>query len=175
MITIFTGPMFAGKTSMLVKTYKQFRIIGKRVCLIKSMIDTRGHISNIIITHNDEAIEADIVTKNLNDVDVSQYDYIFIDEGQFFDDIELFCLRYYEKHIFIAALDLDCKQVKFESMGDLFNISIVIKFKSTCDKCGMKNGEFTIRNKMSLDEPLIQIGGHDLYSVICIDCLNLHN
>ena len=82
------GPMFAGKSTELLKRVKRFEIAGKKTLCIKYSADTR-YSKDAISTH-DLQIKSAFACKKLSDIsdhDWSCFDVIGIDEGQFFEDL----------------------------------------------------------------------------------------
>src|SRR3954451_24840340 len=82
-LTIITGAMFAGKTSLLIEKYNQLK--DSRKCLVfKPTIDKR-YSSNNIVSHQGEEIKAVSIT-NIEEIEQckEQAESIFIDEIHFF-------------------------------------------------------------------------------------------
>ncbi|CAG8664356.1 10361_t:CDS:2 [Ambispora gerdemannii] len=82
-LTVITGAMFAGKTSLLIEKYNQLKDFRK--CLVfKPSIDKR-YDSNNIVSHQGEGIRAISIT-NIEEIEQykEQAESIFIDEIHFF-------------------------------------------------------------------------------------------
>ena len=105
---LFTGPMFSGKTSLLMKMIRTHKIADDNVLLIKSKTDSRSPESKVK-THYGETYAA-ITTKNLMDIDSKMFDsidVIAVDEGQFFTDLVDFCEFHSNRgrKVYVAALN----------------------------------------------------------------------
>jgi len=169
MITLIIGPMFSGKTTELLRRLNRDRIAGKKVILIRNNIDKRE-----ILTHDNLSFGQIkvIITKILSEIDVSGYDVIGIDEGQFFDDLMTANIwANLGKNIMIAGLDATSEQKPF---GKILNIipfcEEVLKLNAVCHKCGSYNASFTYfkgNNKRSD----VLIGSENEYEARCRKCM----
>ncbi len=120
MITLIIGPMFSGKTTELLRRLNRDSIAGKKVILIRNNIDKR-----VILTHDNMSFNRVkvIISDNLSEMDVSYYDVIGIDEGQFFDD--LIAANQWAnkgKNIIIAGLDATSEQKPFGKISRYYTI-----------------------------------------------------
>lgn len=81
------GPMFAGKSTELLRRVRKNEIAGKRCLYIKYIADTRYDVSSIA-TH-DNLKKTAVAVKELSEIgdEWMDFDVIGIDEGQFFSDI----------------------------------------------------------------------------------------
>lgn len=87
-IELIMGPMFAGKSTELLRRVKRLEISGKKCLSIKYAADNR-YSKDAISTH-DQIIRSAVACKKLGQVareDWMLFDVIGIDEGQFFDDV----------------------------------------------------------------------------------------
>lgn len=107
MIDLVLGPMFAGKSTELLRKIKRYRVASKSCLVIKYANDTR-YSEKCVATHDKQMIEA-VSCKSLSEVEemASQFDIIGIDEGQFFEEIVEFSenMANQGKVVVIAALD----------------------------------------------------------------------
>ena len=92
-LDIIVGPMFAGKSCELIKRIRSLKVLQKNFIVIKPKIDNR-YEENMIVSHSFEK-ENCIVLNKLNEIynekiglDIGSLYTIFIDEGQFFDDLK---------------------------------------------------------------------------------------
>ena len=93
---LIMGPMFSGKTSLLIKKYNEARQKGLTCCVLNYAGDTR-YGENIIATHDGNSIGAVCVSRlreisNLQEV-ISRCDCFLIDEAQFFPDLVEFVVE----------------------------------------------------------------------------------
>ena len=59
-LELFIGPMFSGKSTELIKNVRLYKIINKKVLILKPNIDTRYEI-NRIVSHNGEKEDCYII------------------------------------------------------------------------------------------------------------------
>jgi len=86
-IELIMGPMFAGKSTELIRRVKRIEISGKKCLMIKYSADQR-YSSDSVCTH-DQHKRVAFSCKTLSEVkdNWKDYDVLGIDEGQFFEDI----------------------------------------------------------------------------------------
>ena len=129
-LEIDIGPMFSGKTSSLMTSINACILIGKPYYLIKHARDDR-YDTNFVTTHNGVKQKANKVCNSL-DFDVKE-DAIFIDEGQFFNDLKPFVVNNLKagKYIKISMLNGDFNQMMFKSVVDVLPYADKINKLST--------------------------------------------
>ena len=97
-------------------------------------------------------------------------DVIGIDEGQFFENIDVYCdlwANFHNKKIIIAALNGDYKRKMFENITELLpKCENITKLTSIC-KCG-EEASFTHRKNKEQKQEII--GGKDIYEPLCRIC-----
>ena len=170
-LELIIGNMFSGKSSELIRRINKTKSINKKILVINYMNDNRFS-NNSVATHNNLKVNC-LKLEKLNDITenmIQQYDYFFIDEGQFFTDLYIVVLKLvdtYQKHVIISGLDGDSQRNPF---GD------IIKLIPLCDKldklsaycCKCNNGvaaPFT--KKISKNKEIVDIGGSDKYIPVC--------
>jgi len=114
---IIFGPMFSGKSTKLRQEITTLADVGLKTLYINHSIDNRKTeaYDQIITTHHSGfkglSDKIDVIKINaLSRIDVSMYDAIAIDEGQFFDDIDEVVREWVLKDakiVIIASLDGD--------------------------------------------------------------------
>lgn len=112
-IEVILGPMFAGKSSELIRRTSRYEAIGKNVLLINHSNDTRT--DNSVQTHSNlkkKAIKVSSLMSLLDSDEFKKADVIGIDEAQFFKDLYDFVLlaENYNKIIIVSGLDGDYKR-----------------------------------------------------------------
>lgn len=174
-IQLIIGPMFSGKTTELIRRLERYVVSKKSVIAIKYIDDDR-YDSDKIATHNGRlsSFETITSTKDIESLpDLSQYDVIGIDEGQFFENVVEFA-EYYAKRgkiIVISALNGSFERKPFESIVPLYALAEKIDYlNAICMLCG-ENGFFSKRLIHSTSLELI--GKNDLYEARCRTCFNL--
>lgn len=168
-LELIIGPMFSGKSSELIRRIKLLKIINKRCLVIKPKIDNRYN-EDKITTHNFET--ADCINLNLlsDCKNINDYDYIIIDEGQFFNDLRETIIRWldeYNVNIIISALDGDFEKNPIGQILSLIPHSEkCIKINSLCNMCNDgTEGCFSFRK--SSDKNKILVGGVESYIPVC--------
>ena len=88
-IELILGPMFAGKSSELLRRVRRFQHIGKSCYLVKSSLDSRYGANGFITTHDQIQMEGTRLwcLSDLNPKIINVVDIFGIDEGQFFEDV----------------------------------------------------------------------------------------
>ena len=87
--------MYASKTSTLLSFYHKYKALDKNLLAINYADDTR-YGNGIISTHNHASIKAECVKELMPLLETDDYeksDAIFINEGQFFNDLYDFCVQ----------------------------------------------------------------------------------
>ena len=180
-ITIYTGPMYSGKSTLLID--KALKTNNKLI--FKPYIDDR---TTTIYSRNNKELQAqplktfeEIIRyipankKNLN---------IFVDEFQFFGDGDEKIIEVVDQltsaghNLYISGLDTDFKKDKFGSILALKNMSSkYIELKAWCSNC-KEDAHFTIRllngEPAPLDMPVIVVDnfgkGEVTYGAACSEC-----
>lgn len=173
-LELWLGPMFSGKTTQLIQTYKKYAYIGKKSVVVNYVDDKRYH-DNLLSTHDEMMIPC-IQTRNLYSIldQMNEADVIFINEGQFFDDLYVVTLLLVDqkcKTVYISALDGDFQRNKFGRVLDLVPFcDNVSKLHALCSQC--RDGTpaiFSHRKTSDVNQILI---GSDIYEPLCRKCYN---
>ncbi|KAK8588544.1 hypothetical protein V6N13_087453 [Hibiscus sabdariffa] len=172
-IHVFIGPMFAGKTTSLLRRIKSESNNGRNVAMIKSSKDTRYAI-NSVVTHDGVKFPCwalpDLTSfrQKIGEDAYEKLDVIGIDEAQFFEDLYDFCCKAADmdgKTIILAGLDGDYLRKSFGSVLDIIPLAdTVTKLTARCEVCG-KKAFFTFRKTAATETELI--GGADVYMPLC--------
>ena len=86
-VNLLVGPMYAGKTTTLLRTISNHQKHGDRALIIKHSTDTRYSTDTVITHDNTGRRAADVVTDKLSTVVVPKgVSLIAIDELHFFAD-----------------------------------------------------------------------------------------
>lgn len=172
-LDLIIGPMFAGKTTELMRRLRRLQIGRRRVCAFKYAADTRYTEASELATHDGERLTARMFTSSLFDVlgDVRDMDVIGVDEAQFAPDIVEFCQHVLSLGIsvIVAALDGTFNQRAFGRVLDLVPLAdSVVKLTAVCHTCGA-DAPFTRR--IGADTRTEVIGGSEAYAACCRACL----
>ena len=171
-IEIFTGPMFAGKTTGLIDRMVFYSGAGVKTLLIKHASDTR-YAGTAVTTHSGIALEC----KPARDVDElhalvlehSEVKVVGVDEAQFFTQgIVSWArdLRMRGVTVVLAGLDRESNGNYFGAMPWLLaHADVVHKLAGECE-CGLKAHQ-TRRRAMA---PEGMVGGAERYESLCWTC-----
>lgn len=170
-LELIIGPMFSGKSTELIRRIRLYKIINKKVLVIKPKIDDR-YTKDKITSHNYETAECIVLTKldEISDESIQEYDAIIVDEGQFFPDLKETIVKWidnYSINVIVGGLDGDYQRNPIGQILELIPYSDKCqKLNSLCSVC--KNGTegaFTKRIISSNDK--ILVGGAESYSPVC--------
>jgi len=197
---IIFGPMFSGKSTKLRQEITTLADVGLKTLYINHSIDNRKTeaYDQIITTHHSGfkglSDKIDVIKINaLSRIDVSMYDAIAIDEGQFFDDIDEVVREWVLKDakiVIIASLDGDFMMRPFGKVHLLACIcgaGNVEKLSACCDKClksSLGTGQllrvpasFTAKFDINLRKSgytQVDVGGKESYLPVCMKCYQEH-
>lgn len=187
-IILITGCMFSGKTKLLLSMYLKSLNLNINSLLIKPDIDNR--YSNNTITTHDKVLNVNCNTvdynkphKIINLVNKQDYKKIFIDEIQFFnEDIYLIIGKLSIKYdLIVSGLTTDFKKDSFKNTKFISDIATeIINLPSICNICGDTafNNQRLVKTEKGFipankNEPVIVIGGNDIYEPRCNNCFKI--
>jgi thymidine kinase len=167
-LELIIGNMFSGKSTELIRRINREKSINKKIIIINYLHDNR-YSSNSISTHDFlkvNCVKVEKLTELPNDL-LKEYDSIFIDEGQFFEDLYTFVISFIDKHIVISGLDGDFLQRPFGQILNLIPIcDTVDKLCAYCKVCN--NGTLApFTKKLTKESSQLDIGGSDKYIPVC--------
>jgi thymidine kinase len=171
MISLIIGPMFAGKTSELLRLIEREKYSGRSCCVVKFSRDKR-YSDEHVITHEFRKKEINFSVTSLKGIENEWkvFDTIAIDEGQFFPDIVEFVSMVSDmgKRVIISALDADFQRKPFGRILELIPMAEhVMKLSAICMLCG-KDAYFSKR--ISCEKEIEVIGGSEKYMAVCRQC-----
>lgn len=169
------GPMFSGKTSLLVHELERFSRSGKRVILFTA--DAR---SNDPVLHSRRPLYEGIEVRRCSTPSTiyeaaGLYDVLGLDEIQFFplDVVRVISALAEEgKIVLVSGLDQDFLGEPFQTTVALVVESEKIsRLTSVCQRCG---SQLAIRNyrKVASDERILE-GAAETYEARCRGCMKL--
>ncbi|XP_073023174.1 thymidine kinase a-like [Primulina eburnea] len=172
-VHVILGPMFAGKTTALLRRVMAEANNGRSVTIIKSSKDNR-YAADAVVTHDGTKFPcwalSDLSSFKLRfGADAyDKLDVIGIDEAQFFGDLYTFCIEAADldgKSVVVAGLDGDYLRKSFGSVLDIIPLAdTVTKLTARCEVCG-KRAFFTLRKTNATETELV--GGADIYMPVC--------
>lgn len=172
-LEVISGPMFAGKSSELLKRLLFLEHSGKNILALKPVVDDR-YDSKSIVTHNHlshdalAVIDLELVKDNYT---LQPYNFhtVFIDEVQFFDAKET--IWFVEEtlrngvNVVAAGLDQDSRGVPFETTARLLALADeIVKIRAFCNICGK---EASKTQRMSRKTSRVAVGGSNDYEPRC--------
>lgn len=164
-LNLIIGPMFSGKSTMLLTRYRRYRIAGKRCLLVKYAGDKRYDQSeDSIVTHDQLRYKA-VSCRKLADIQhlLSQYDVVCIDEIQFYPD----AVRYADawatagKIVEVCGLSGDFKREAFEQISQIIPKADSIQHVTAVCRITGKEAPFSQRISTETEQEVI--GGTDKY------------
>lgn len=174
-IELIIGPMFAGKTTELMRRLRREVYACRRSFIIKYSKDTR-YSSEAMASHDKAMLKVNASVSCLSEIgnDWKEFDVIGIDEGQFFSDLLEFSTTAADagKTVIISALDGDFCRKPFGQVCDLVpHCESVDKLTAVCMICHQSPGSFTRRTVTGNNEQEL-IGGADMYVATCRECFS---
>jgi thymidine kinase len=163
-IEVIVGPMFAGKTTELLRRIERAELGRKRCCVMKYAKDKRYSVEKVS-THDysmHDAIPCSSLMPHLDEC--YAYDVIGVDEAQFFSDVVEFAetLADNGKTVIVAALDGTFQRKPFGRVIELISrCESLTKLTAVCRVTG-KDAAFTKRTVESNELELI--GGAESYT-----------
>lgn len=173
MIRVYTGPMKSGKSTLLLRSIKNFK--DNEVLVFKPIIDTRT--PKLIMSRDGISLDAIEVNTFKDILDIvktkSNIKAIFIDECQFFnDDINyLKDINDLNINIYISGLNYTSDRKPFNKMIDIINMADeVTTLTATCENCLVSEATLTYCTCNDKDEDILI--GDDVYIAVCENCYN---
>ena len=175
-LELIIGCMYSGKTTELIRLIERYESIQKKMMIINYKGDTRYGSDNKIYTHDRRGIDA-IHVENIMHIFTGEFeekykasDIIFINEGQFFNNLFDFCIRSIEqddKTVIICGLDGDYKREPFGDILRLIPVSDKItRLTAMCKMCNDGTPGLFTRRIIDSDKQEL-IGGMESYLPVC--------
>ncbi|MGE3771100.1 MAG: thymidine kinase [Bdellovibrionales bacterium] len=169
-LTVICGPMFAGKTTELLKRILWAKNgLGKRTAVYKCAYDTRYKITEIV-SHDGLQATAGIIRSWSG---APEAEHVFFDEVQFFTapffdgDIVTIIKSLLQSGIdvTVASLDADWQGNPLPTVGLLASMADeVVKLRSHCSVCGRPA---TKTFKRTPNSNSLELGGSEMYEPRC--------
>ena len=171
-LSVYTGPMFSGKTESVEIELKKAWIAGIRSIVFRSLVDTR--IERQVDVSLCETVR---ISKALDVFDPLHEDHqlVVFDEIHFFEDdpdIVDVIMRIVRsgRRVLIAGLDLDYKERPFMVTAKLMALAQhVYKLVAICEVCKtIDSASRSQRTSNSTDR--FDVGSADKYEPRCLEC-----
>jgi thymidine kinase len=170
-LEVICGPMFAGKTTELMRRIGHAESLGLAVAVLRPSRDTRS-MHDSIETHDGqrhqarETLHAGLVAAHAGSAPV-----IAIDEAHFFGEPLLqpcMALVAEGRRVIVAGIDLDHFGLLFEPFPALLAAAHeVVRLQGTCARCGAPS---TRTQRLVASTARIVVGGAESYEPRCAAC-----
>jgi len=171
------GPMFSGKSTELIRHIRMMKVLKKDYLVVTHSLDTR-YDTDHVVSHNmdkEKCVSCNRLMSLLNSQNhnIDQVETVFVEEGQFFEDIVDFVYEIVEnlnKHLVIAYLTSDFNRRPFPHLGQLIALSDnVIQLSALCMKCrdGTQAPFTYCRTQDAAGYGNILVGSNDVYESVC--------
>lgn len=177
-LELILGPMYASKTTELIKKYNRYKAIGQKVLVVNNSMDNRYMVSKVC-SHDKNNIDALFLEKLEDLYKMDSYkkcDVLLIDEGQFFDDLVEFITKSLDndnKIIIVSGLSGDYRKKPFGHILELIpHADKITQLEALCKLCN--NGtpaHFTKR--IVSEESTILVGESEYYIPVCRKHFNI--
>lgn len=171
-LEVFTGGMFAGKSTALIAKGQRHMLADQTVVYVKPDMDDR-YSEDEIVTHDGKKVPAISITTSDVPLSFGEYftlmmaDVILFDEVQFFGEGLVFNIQHLLSHgktIYCSGLDMDYKGKPFETTATLLAMADEVhKLKAVCSETGQDAG-FTVKVSGGSDQ--IELGSSDKYKPV---------
>lgn len=178
---LVVGPMFSGKTTRLIQTYREYcdRFPLDSLLLINHKMDAERYSASDMLTHDSDSERC----CGVSDLNTIQYDpkktrAIFVNEAQLFQGLKRWVLTVLDSSetidIYLCGLDSDFKVERFGELLDLVPYAkTVIKLQGKCNTEGCSRPSmFTHRITGETAQIVI---GTDNYIPVCRKCYLEYN
>ncbi len=180
------GPMGSGKSEEVMGRVRRERIAGKRVLVMKPVIDDRVEGGDFIAARHGDADGGEEFSRKMPAVSVKSYEHfmalvreqrpqvIAVDEAELFEDWIVDAIKEVTRYgiverIIIAGLNLDAWGEPFGPMPDLMALSEDVLTKTAvCTNCKQAPGVITQKLVAGTGQR-VEIGSKQ-YTVRCRSC-----
>lgn len=171
-LELVIGPMFASKTTELIRIANRYSVIGKKVLAINHIINNR-YDTNFICSHDNRQLQSITMEFLMNVFELADFktaDLIIIEELQFFSDAFEFITKAVDTHcktVVAAGLSGDYKREEFGHVLKLIpHADKITKLSALCLQCSDgTEAHFTRKNINNTDQ--IRVGASDIYEPVC--------
>lgn len=182
MLTVYTGPMFSGKTEALIRTVKRTKYSELPTQVFVPASDTRNGVG-VVRSHAGLDLESlGISAWAVDPADAVSLaarvrpgtKVVAIDEAQFFDaslieNVRVLLRR--DLRVYVAGLDCDYRCEPFGPMPQLLALADeIFKLTAVCAVCGADQARLTYRR--SKETAQVLLGAEDVYAPMCRVCYN---
>jgi len=176
-LIVYSGPMGAGKTNLLLWRLSNFKVAHKTVLLLTLATAQRGEVdtltSRLGASMNCRALASPHLMPVLDEA--KKFDVVGIDEGQFFGDILEFVSALVDgcgRTVVVATLVRDFRRELWpnrvhELLVDADERPVL---PAPCAGCGSGEAQFTRKKPGKGGDDVVEIAGMDTYESLCRQC-----
>lgn len=171
-IALIEGPMFAGKSTELLRRMRRDCVAGARPLLVRFAKDTRFG-AGVLTRDNDRWDGPNVAVDALSavpDTFVDAATHIYITEGQFFPDLAGMCDAWAAmgKNVCVDALSGTFEREPWLSVADLHAIADDKTFlMAVCHHC---KADAPFSRRLVADTSTVLIDTGHLYAAVCATC-----
>lgn len=172
-LNVYIGPMFSGKTNVILTHSRISKVIKEKYVIIKPNIDNRYTKDSFIVSHNkmkESCIMVNDLKNIINNNIIKSVKKIYIDEAQFLNNLKEFvinCVDNMNKDVVIVGLDGDFMR---QPMGEILSLipyaDNIIKLKAKCLLCSDGTDAIFTCKKVK-DNKTVDVGSSDKYISLC--------
>ena len=167
------GPMFAGKSSAILRMVNRYQSLKWKICIITHSADDRYSAESMLMNHDEMGIPCEkwsSLMDHITDPGFLQAKLVIIDEAQFFPDLRDFveyAADHLGKDVLVVGLDGDASRKPFGQILECIPLADnVTKLKAFCKECGDgTEAIFSFCKKAKQGQVLV--GGADIYVPLC--------
>lgn len=172
-IDLILGPMFAGKSTELIRRARRFQTIHKKMFVINHVFNNR-YGSTAITTHDDVVLTPDLITGDLASAlaheKYADAEVIVIEELQFFEnaaDVLTLMVDVHNKHIIASGLSGSAERLPMGDMSRIVCLADTIEFVTAlCPYCG-DGTPAPFSKRIAIGDGTVDVGGADKYVAAC--------
>lgn len=172
-LQIYLGPMFAGKSSTILRIVNRYKAIGRKMCVLTYAGDNRYSAEDILMNHDAMGIpckKTELLRTVIEHNDFKHAQLVIIDEAQFFKDLKevvQYIVDVLRKDVVLVGLDGDADRKPFGQVLDCIPLADeVTKLKAFCRDCGDgTEAIFTYCNQAKAEQ--VAVGGAEMYEALC--------
>lgn len=178
-ITVYCGPMYAGKTSELLREYSKLEKSGILPALVKHKSDIRYSTTHVRAHSPDLCNIADFIESTLEPIhtQLMERSHVFIDEGNFFPDVVEVCdsLANHGVHVYVSMLSGTFKLTPFKTTSRMLAIcDRLVHLTANCSKCKVNSAPYSHKIAGNTEQ-IMDVGGQEKYIALCRMCFHKEN
>ena len=173
-LELIIGPMFAGKSSAIIRIVNRYRSIGYPILLVSHASDNRYSELPAVVNHDKVSVPCLHWSSLLDHIDDKEYrdaKIVIVEEAQFFPGLREFVVRAVDidkKHVIVVGLDGDADRKAFGEILELVPLADRIeKVRAFCGDCSDGTEALFSYCKKADKSGQVCVGGADTYMPLC--------